>query len=168
MTRALARVCPHAGAVRPEDRAVRAGPVQAGRHVCRPGGGPLARDRGAGLGRAGTAQPPRECGGPTFASEALTRHALAAIDIDGGYGDTRDLPREGLAGYAKLLEIGAGNDQPDSAPGRRPGTPRASVPRGHPGRGSSRTLIVAEHPSRRMAVQAPAGLGNHLERPPPR
>ncbi|MCI4373179.1 MAG: acyl-CoA dehydrogenase family protein [Thermoplasmata archaeon] len=47
----------------------------------------------------------------TFASEASTRHALAAIQIHGGYGYMRDLPLERLARDAKLLEIGAGTSE---------------------------------------------------------
>ena len=47
----------------------------------------------------------------TFASEASTRHALAAIQIHGGYGYMRDLPIERLARDAKLLEIGAGTSE---------------------------------------------------------
>ena len=47
----------------------------------------------------------------TFASEASTRHALAAIQIHGGYGYIRDLPLERLARDAKLLEIGAGTSE---------------------------------------------------------
>ncbi len=47
----------------------------------------------------------------TFASEASTRHALAAIQIHGGYGYMRDLPIERLALDAKLLEIGAGTSE---------------------------------------------------------
>jgi isovaleryl-CoA dehydrogenase len=47
----------------------------------------------------------------TFASEASTRHALAAIQVHGGYGYMRDLPLERLARDAKLLEIGAGTSE---------------------------------------------------------
>ncbi len=47
----------------------------------------------------------------TFASEASTRHALAAIQIHGGYGYMRDMPLERLARDAKLLEIGAGTSE---------------------------------------------------------
>jgi isovaleryl-CoA dehydrogenase len=47
----------------------------------------------------------------TFASEASTRHALAAVQIHGGYGYMRDLPLERLARDAKLLEIGAGTSE---------------------------------------------------------
>lgn len=47
----------------------------------------------------------------TYASEASTRHALAAIQIHGGYGYMRDLPLERLARDAKLLEIGAGTSE---------------------------------------------------------
>lgn len=47
----------------------------------------------------------------TFASEASTRHALAAIQIHGGYGYMRDLPLERLMRDAKLLEIGAGTSE---------------------------------------------------------
>lgn len=47
----------------------------------------------------------------TFASEASTRHALAAVQIHGGYGYMRDLPFERLARDAKLLEIGAGTSE---------------------------------------------------------
>jgi isovaleryl-CoA dehydrogenase len=47
----------------------------------------------------------------TFASEASTRHALAAIQIHGGYGYMRDLSLERLARDAKLLEIGAGTSE---------------------------------------------------------
>jgi isovaleryl-CoA dehydrogenase len=47
----------------------------------------------------------------TFASEASTRAALAAIQIHGGYGYMRDLPLERLARDAKLLEIGAGTSE---------------------------------------------------------
>ena len=47
----------------------------------------------------------------TFALEASTRHALAAVQIHGGYGYMRDLPLERLARDAKLLEIGAGTSE---------------------------------------------------------
>ncbi|MCI4350324.1 MAG: acyl-CoA dehydrogenase family protein [Thermoplasmata archaeon] len=47
----------------------------------------------------------------TYASEASTRVALAAIQIHGGYGYMRDLPLERLARDAKLLEIGAGTSE---------------------------------------------------------
>jgi isovaleryl-CoA dehydrogenase len=47
----------------------------------------------------------------TFASEASTRAALAAVQIHGGYGYMRDLPLERLARDAKLLEIGAGTSE---------------------------------------------------------
>jgi isovaleryl-CoA dehydrogenase len=47
----------------------------------------------------------------TYASEASTRHALAAIQIHGGYGYMRDLPLERLMRDAKLLEIGAGTSE---------------------------------------------------------
>jgi isovaleryl-CoA dehydrogenase len=47
----------------------------------------------------------------TFASEASTRGALAAVQIHGGYGYMRDLPLERLARDAKLLEIGAGTSE---------------------------------------------------------
>jgi isovaleryl-CoA dehydrogenase len=51
------------------------------------------------------------CAALTFASEASTRVALAAIQIHGGYGYMRDLPLERLARDAKLLEIGAGTSE---------------------------------------------------------
>lgn len=47
----------------------------------------------------------------TFASEASTRAALAAVQVHGGYGYMRDLPLERLARDAKLLEIGAGTSE---------------------------------------------------------
>jgi isovaleryl-CoA dehydrogenase len=47
----------------------------------------------------------------TYASEASTRVALAAIQVHGGNGYMRDLPLERLARDAKLLEIGAGTSE---------------------------------------------------------
>ncbi|MEE9278651.1 MAG: acyl-CoA dehydrogenase family protein [Myxococcota bacterium] len=46
-----------------------------------------------------------------FASEVGTRAGLAAIQIFGGYGYTRDYPVERIARDAKLMEIGAGTSE---------------------------------------------------------
>ncbi len=46
-----------------------------------------------------------------FASEAGTRAGLAAVQILGGYGYTRDYPVERIARDAKLMEIGAGTSE---------------------------------------------------------
>jgi butyryl-CoA dehydrogenase len=46
-----------------------------------------------------------------FASEVATRAGLAAVQILGGYGYTRDYPVERIARDAKLMEIGAGTSE---------------------------------------------------------
>ena len=46
-----------------------------------------------------------------FASEAATRAGLAAVQVLGGYGYTRDYPVERIARDAKLMEIGAGTSE---------------------------------------------------------
>ncbi|MFI5317085.1 MAG: acyl-CoA dehydrogenase family protein [Myxococcota bacterium] len=46
-----------------------------------------------------------------FASEIATRAGLAAVQIFGGYGYTRDYPVERIARDAKLMEIGAGTSE---------------------------------------------------------
>ena len=46
-----------------------------------------------------------------FASEIATRAGLAAVQILGGYGYTRDYPVERIARDAKLMEIGAGTSE---------------------------------------------------------
>ncbi len=46
-----------------------------------------------------------------FASESGTRAGLAAVQILGGYGYTRDDPVERIARDAKLMEIGAGTSE---------------------------------------------------------
>ncbi len=46
-----------------------------------------------------------------FASEIATRAGLAAVQVLGGYGYTRDYPVERIARDAKLMEIGAGTSE---------------------------------------------------------
>ena len=46
-----------------------------------------------------------------FSSEIATRAGLAAVQIFGGYGYTRDYPVERIARDAKLMEIGAGTSE---------------------------------------------------------
>jgi isovaleryl-CoA dehydrogenase len=46
-----------------------------------------------------------------FSSEVATRAGLAAVQILGGYGYTRDYPVERIARDAKLMEIGAGTSE---------------------------------------------------------
>jgi hypothetical protein len=46
-----------------------------------------------------------------FASEIATRAGLAAVQVFGGYGYTRDYPVERIARDAKLMEIGAGTPE---------------------------------------------------------
>lgn len=46
-----------------------------------------------------------------FASEVATRAGLAAVQVLGGYGYTRDYPVERIARDAKLMEIGAGTSE---------------------------------------------------------
>jgi isovaleryl-CoA dehydrogenase len=46
-----------------------------------------------------------------FASEVATRAGLAAVQVFGGYGYTRDYPVERIARDAKLMEIGAGTSE---------------------------------------------------------
>jgi isovaleryl-CoA dehydrogenase len=46
-----------------------------------------------------------------FASEMGTRAGLAAVQVLGGYGYTRDYPVERIARDAKLMEIGAGTSE---------------------------------------------------------
>jgi isovaleryl-CoA dehydrogenase len=46
-----------------------------------------------------------------FASEVGTRAGLAAVQVLGGYGYTRDYPVERIARDAKLMEIGAGTSE---------------------------------------------------------
>jgi len=46
-----------------------------------------------------------------FASEVATRAGLAAVQIFGGYGYTKDYPVERIARDAKLMEIGAGTSE---------------------------------------------------------
>ena len=46
-----------------------------------------------------------------FASEAATRAGMAAVQVLGGYGYTRDYPVERIARDAKLMEIGAGTSE---------------------------------------------------------
>jgi isovaleryl-CoA dehydrogenase len=46
-----------------------------------------------------------------FASEIATRAGLAAVQIFGGYGYTREYPVERIARDAKLMEIGAGTSE---------------------------------------------------------
>ena len=46
-----------------------------------------------------------------FMSEAATRAGLAAVQVLGGYGYTRDYPVERIARDAKLMEIGAGTSE---------------------------------------------------------
>ncbi len=46
-----------------------------------------------------------------FASEVATRAGMAAVQILGGYGYTRDYPVERIARDAKLMEIGAGTSE---------------------------------------------------------
>jgi isovaleryl-CoA dehydrogenase len=46
-----------------------------------------------------------------FASEVGTRAGMAAVQIFGGYGYTRDYPVERIARDAKLMEIGAGTSE---------------------------------------------------------
>ena len=46
-----------------------------------------------------------------FSSEIATRAGLAAVQIFGGYGYTRDYPVERIARDAKLMEIGAGTNE---------------------------------------------------------
>ncbi|HTO70511.1 MAG TPA: acyl-CoA dehydrogenase family protein [Myxococcota bacterium] len=46
-----------------------------------------------------------------FASEIATKAGLAAVQIFGGYGYTRDYPVERIARDAKLMEIGAGTSE---------------------------------------------------------
>jgi len=46
-----------------------------------------------------------------YASEVATRAGLAAVQILGGYGYTRDYPVERIARDAKLMEIGAGTSE---------------------------------------------------------
>ncbi len=46
-----------------------------------------------------------------FSSEVATRAALAAVQVLGGYGYTRDYPVERIARDAKLMEIGAGTSE---------------------------------------------------------
>jgi isovaleryl-CoA dehydrogenase len=46
-----------------------------------------------------------------FASEVGTRAGMAAVQILGGYGYTRDYPVERIARDAKLMEIGAGTSE---------------------------------------------------------
>ncbi len=46
-----------------------------------------------------------------FASEMATRAGLAAVQVLGGYGYTRDYPVERIARDAKLMEIGAGTSE---------------------------------------------------------
>ena len=44
-------------------------------------------------------------------SEIATRAGLAAVQVFGGYGYTRDYPVERIARDAKLMEIGAGTSE---------------------------------------------------------
>jgi isovaleryl-CoA dehydrogenase len=46
-----------------------------------------------------------------FASEVATRAGMAAVQVLGGYGYTRDYPVERIARDAKLMEIGAGTSE---------------------------------------------------------
>ena len=46
-----------------------------------------------------------------FSSEMSTRAGLAAVQVFGGYGYTRDYPVERIARDAKLMEIGAGTSE---------------------------------------------------------
>ena len=46
-----------------------------------------------------------------FSSEMATRAGLAAVQVFGGYGYTRDYPVERIARDAKLMEIGAGTSE---------------------------------------------------------
>ncbi len=46
-----------------------------------------------------------------FSSEVATRAGMAAVQILGGYGYTRDYPVERIARDAKLMEIGAGTSE---------------------------------------------------------
>jgi isovaleryl-CoA dehydrogenase len=46
-----------------------------------------------------------------FSSEVATRAGLAAVQVLGGYGYTRDYPVERIARDAKLMEIGAGTSE---------------------------------------------------------
>ncbi len=46
-----------------------------------------------------------------FSSEIATRAGLAAVQVFGGYGYTRDYPVERIARDAKLMEIGAGTSE---------------------------------------------------------
>lgn len=46
-----------------------------------------------------------------FSSEVATRAGMAAVQVLGGYGYTRDYPVERIARDAKLLEIGAGTSE---------------------------------------------------------
>jgi isovaleryl-CoA dehydrogenase len=46
-----------------------------------------------------------------YASEIATRAGLAAVQVFGGYGYTRDYPVERIARDAKLMEIGAGTSE---------------------------------------------------------
>lgn len=46
-----------------------------------------------------------------FASEIATRAGMAAVQVFGGYGYTRDYPVERIARDAKLMEIGAGTSE---------------------------------------------------------
>jgi alkylation response protein AidB-like acyl-CoA dehydrogenase len=46
-----------------------------------------------------------------YSSEIATRAGMAAIQIFGGYGYTRDYPVERIARDAKLMEIGAGTSE---------------------------------------------------------